>query len=93
MGFQSPKLSVILVVANFVLLRYPDRMHFSMAFLVICFFKRDLMLHARSLWPQIMLVRNSPLILHRLFSSGVRDCSPYCRVWHVRPHVQPNDND
>jgi hypothetical protein len=49
LDFQSPKLSFILVVANFVLLRYPDRMHFSMAFLIICFFKRDLVLHAR-LW-------------------------------------------
>jgi len=65
LGFQSPKLSFILVVANFVLLRYPDRMHFSMAFLVICFFKRDLVLHACLLWLQIMLVRSFSLGLHR----------------------------
>jgi hypothetical protein len=67
LGFQSPKLSLIHVVANFVLLRYPDRMHFSMAFLVICFFRRDLVLHARLLWLQIMHVRSLPLVLHRLF--------------------------
>lgn len=34
-------LSLILAVANFVLLRYPDRQHFSTAFLVICLRKRD----------------------------------------------------
>lgn len=64
LGDWEPKLSLILAVTNFILLRYPDRKHFSTAFLVICFFKRHLVLHACLLWLQIMLARSLSLVVH-----------------------------